>query len=239
MGFAPIDLKQATVTITDGYSKVGAVNNAAGYITGSTTMVVDGFTNAVAVGDTFTLTGDTQIYTISAHSESTGATTSITFTPGLVIAATDNEVVTVGPHSLEIRVGEGNLTFSVKQNVDYVRNRGLIDTVKLGDQEPTDVNLDFIWDFLRSLGSGAPVTPFEAFTQSGNASTWVSSGVSNCEPYAVNIVVLFTPYCPGVQKERILFRDFRHDSLDGDLKGGTVSVKGKANVRIPEITRVA
>lgn len=93
---AQIDLRNAIVRIKDGYTGPGgsSVINAPAYPIGATTMVVDNFTGALANGDMFLVAGDTTVYTVTAHTETLGNTTSVTFTPGLVVAADDNAVIT-------------------------------------------------------------------------------------------------------------------------------------------------
>ena len=236
-----LDLKYAKLTIQDGYTSIGtfAVNHSGGYTTGTTTMVVDGTVGAVVNGDSFTMAGDSTVYVISAHSETSGNTTSITFAPGLVIAAIDNEIGTMLPNGLEIKIGQGTFTYDEKRKVDYVLERGLIGTVRLGDQEPLDVRFDFLWDFLRSISGATVPTIEDAFKQRGPASTWVTSAADKCEPYAVNLVLTYTPPCTGVQREIITLHDFRWESLNHDAKAGTVAVTGKCNVLEASIVRAA
>jgi hypothetical protein len=73
--------------------KPGAVNNAAGYPVGTTTIAVDSFNGALGDGDTFTLDYYATEYTVTDHSETVGNTTSITFTPPLEFAANDDSVI--------------------------------------------------------------------------------------------------------------------------------------------------
>lgn len=238
-----ISLRDTIFRILDGYSGAGAVNNASGYAIGLTTMVVDGFgaNKALAVGDLFTLTGDPTEYEITAHTETSGTTTSITFTPGLVNAATDNEVITVLPHRIEIELGDGNFTYEEKRPITYKKNRGRLDTVREGDAEPIDVSFDFLWKFLKSHGS-EPVTIEEALKRKGAASAWVSASADPCEPYAVDLEIEFTPPCvttAGIYAERILIQDFRYESLAHDPKTGQIAAKGSANVEEAVLTRFA
>jgi hypothetical protein len=233
---AQLDLKFATIRIADGYSKTGAVNNVAGYATGIATMTVDGFTGAVATGDPFTIAGDTTTYKITAHTETSSNTTSITFTPALTADVVDNAVITVGPHSMDVKIGQGNLTYSEKRKMEYILDRGRIDTVRQGDQEPVDVKLDFMWEFLTSI-SGDPPTVEDALKQRGNASTWVSSSADPCEPYAVDVIIDYVPPCPGVQAEKIILSDFRWEDLGHDTKAGTVSITGKCNIQAASVVR--
>lgn len=105
---AQIDLKNCTIIIRDGYNGGGGwlvnkvpptgflVNNVSGYTTGATTMVIDGGTVALATGDAFTVVGDTAgTHVITSHTETLGATTSITFTPAITGTVSDDAVITI------------------------------------------------------------------------------------------------------------------------------------------------
>jgi len=210
---AQVDLKYAFIKIADGYSKTGTAG-AAGSI-GATTLTVTGMTGAVAVGDTFTVAGDTTEYTISAHTETLGNTSSITFSPGLVAAVTSGAAITVGPHNLIVKIGEGNLTYSEKRKIDYVLDRGRLDTVRQGDEQPVEVKLDFMWEFLRAA-TGDPPTVEDALKQRGNAANWISSSSDPCEPYCVDIIIDYIPPCGGIDSERIILADFRYEDLAHD-----------------------
>lgn len=241
---AQIDLKYAVLHVQDGYKGpggTGLVNLMAGYMAAAATMTVDGFVGAVAVGDRFTVAGDTVavsltqdsttdlvIHTISAHTETMSNTTSITFAPALTNSVTDDAVITILPHDLVVIMGEGNLTWTEKKNVEYKKNRGLLRNVRLGDQEPVEVKMDFLWELLTST-SGAVPTVREALKQEGNAAAWVTAGADPCEPYAVNLVVIYTPPCSATLIETYYLTEFRFEELDHDLKAGTVAVSGHCN----------
>ncbi len=233
-----IDLKNCSFFIRDGFSAAGAVNNAAGYTVGATTMVVDGITGIIPVGTIFTLEGETDEYEVTAHSETSGDTTSITFTPALLSAPADNDVITFSPHQVEIVIGEGNFTYEQKKARQYIKNKGRLGSVRNADEDPMEIAFDFRWDFLRG-DTNDPVTIEEALTQTGNASGWVSAASDPCEPYAVDLLIVHAPPCSGFKEEHILIEDFRHESLAHDPKAGQVAVKGNANRVSPTITRVA
>jgi hypothetical protein len=72
--------------------KTGAVNNAAGYAAGTTVLTVDGITGAFVTGGWVDIDGVP--YHISAHTETTGNTTSVTILNGLVRPVADNAPVT-------------------------------------------------------------------------------------------------------------------------------------------------
>ena len=237
---AQIDLRHADVYLKDGYTAVGAVNGTPA--NGDTSVTVDGFALVIPNGNQFTIVGSTGVYTVV--STVGGATpTSITFTPAFATAAgipADDAVITVGPNILTVKVGEGNLTFNAKRNMIYVREkRSIVDGfVMTGDDEPMDVKLDMIWEFLSS-DTGDPPTMEEAILQQGNAAGWITSGADPCEPYAIDIEVIYTPPCAGVDAERIVLAEYRWESLDHDLKAGTLATSGKCKILTPVATRVA
>lgn len=233
---AQIDIKNCNVFLIDGYTGPGGtplVNLMAGYTAGAVTMVVDGFVGAVAIGDQFTVVGDPSsppltVHTITAHTETSGNTTSITFTPALTGTVADDAAITMLPHSLKIRIGEGNTQWTEKRPVVYVKDRGLLDTVRLGDQEPIEVKLDFTWVFLRAQNSDTVPTIEDVLKHRGPAAGWVSSSSDPCEPFAVDIEIVYVPPCttPG---ETYILQDFRYEELGHDLKNGTVACSGKCN----------
>jgi hypothetical protein len=73
-----------------------AVNNAAGYAAGTTTIAADGGTGSetIAVGDTFVIAGNTQRYAVTAAVTLSSGAGNISFTPGLAAAVADNAVIT-------------------------------------------------------------------------------------------------------------------------------------------------
>jgi len=233
-----IDLKLADIFISDGYGNVGAVNLLAGYAIGLATMAVDEIVGIIPTGATFQLTGDETIYEVVSHTETSTNTTSITFIPGLVEAAIDGQVITFLPNSIEIRVGDGNLTYDKKKPREYKLDKGRLYLVRNADEAPMDVTFDFVWDHI--IGStGDPITVEEALDGTGRASHWVSSATESCEPYAVDITVLYTPDCEDVEPEKIVFEDFRYDSLKHDIKAGSVACTGACNRVAPTVTRLA
>ena len=140
------------------------------------------------------------------------------------------------PKDLEVIIGEGNLTFSEKRNMEYKLNRGRIYGVREGDEVPVDVSMEFMWEFLRSA-VGVPPTVEDALKKRGEAITWVSSGADPCEPYCVTIQIIYTPPCAGAQIETVTLNEFRYEELNHDLRGGTVSVTGKCNIKQALTTR--
>jgi len=141
--------------------------------------------------------------------------------------------------SLEVKIGEGNLTYDEKKNMEYTKDRGALDTVREGDEEQMDVSFDFTWEFLKAVsttGAGTP-TIEDALKQRGEASDWVSSSSDECEPYAVDVEIHYAPDCGSELDEIITLPDFRYTSLAHDLRAGTVAVTGQCNATEAIIVR--
>jgi hypothetical protein len=132
-------------------------------------------------------------------------------------------------HQLKIRIGDGNISWTEKRPIVYVKDRGLLDTVRRGDQEPVAVKFDATWVFLASYTTDTTPTIEEALKQIGKASIWKSSSADPCEPYAVDVVIVYTPPC-SVVKETYTLADFRYEDLGHDLKTGQLAITGKCNV---------
>jgi len=148
-----------------------------------------------------------------------------------------------GSNSLEVRIGEGNLTYTEARNMEYNLNRGVLDEVREGDQIPVAVSFDFVWEYLKgpssASGSGGTPTIEDALKQRGGAADWVSSDADTCRPYSVDLVILYTPNCLTGDQEEIILQDFRWEQLNHDLSAGTVASSGNCNVTQAVITRAS
>ncbi len=240
---AQIDLRNATIKIKDGYTGPSAtpfqVNNGGGYAGSTVTMVIDTGTGIIPTHSWFTVAGETPagtLHRVTAHSETLGNTTSITFTPALVSMVGDNAVITIQPNQIEVKIGDGNLTYSEKRNIKYIKDRGRLSTVRQEDDEPVEVKMDAIWEFIKASTTQIP-TIEDALKKRGEAAAWVTSATDTCEPYAVDIEVLYTPPCSGEQKERITLLDFRWEQFEHDLRQGMFSVSGKCNITEATVAR--
>ena len=123
------------------------------------------------------------------------------------------------PNSVTVKLGEGNITWSERQNIEYTHDRGAIDTARLGDDEPCEVRFDFVWDWIEAGSSGLDIVGAIKVTNEG----WVTTGEA-CEPDACNLVLTVTD-CSLT--DTFTFADFRYDSIDYDLRAGTVSCTGR------------
>jgi hypothetical protein len=169
----------------------------------------------------------------------TTTTLSITFTPALGAGTyLDDAVLTIGPQELNMKIGDGNLTYTEHRDYQYLLDRGYLDTVREPKDVPMDVKVDAVYEHVASR-SGEKVTPVEALKGVGAASEWVSSSPDQCEPYCVDLVVDYEPPCAPTQGETTLFPMFRAETREMNFNAATIVFTGKCKAREPIITRPA
>jgi hypothetical protein len=259
--FAVIDLKKATIKIKDGStgSLVSVAGGAAEWTDSPTTPGEAYYTGAAMTAKPVVVElGGVDISasegTIGAlvenewcwgDQDTLGASTMYIKLPGdgdpdalaadylkMALAITANEIT--------ITIGEGNLSYTRAKTIEYILDRGNLGDVREGDQVPLDVSLDFQWDYISGLPASSIPTIEEALAGDGEASDWTSTDSDACRPYAVDIEITYlpTPSTCGDQ-EIITLPDFRWESLDHDLRAGTIAVSGKCNVVVPTAVRSA
>ena len=149
-----------------------------------------------------------------------------------------------GSNEITIKIGEGNLTWTEARNIEYNLDRGSLNgaTIREGDEIPVDVRLDATWEYVTGASASsstlADPSPKDAIRGDGAAGDWVSSDADACQPYAVDIEILYepTPSSCG-DKETTTISDFRYESVDFDVRAGTISFNGKAAVVTPTSLR--
>lgn len=141
-----------------------------------------------------------------------------------------------GVLTINVKIGDGTLTWTQKRPLKYVKSRGILDTVRLGDEEPVEVTFNGVYEWIKG-DTGDPVNIYEALTKTGEAAAWVSTDSDTCAPYAVDLEILYDPVCTGAKSELIVFSDFRWEEIQVDEKEGTFSIKGMCNITAPTVTR--
>ncbi len=243
---ARIELRDTTVRFRDGLSGVAALT-ATPPVATDTDMDIDSIvlnsadTDLVPIGARFTVAGETIATTIHIVTvrtpTSTSPTTNIDFTPVLGAGTyIEDGVVTFLPQQIEIKIGDGNVTYTEAKTYEYMLDRGDLDTVREGDQVPLDVRLEATYEHI-TTGTSETISPMDALKGVGGAAEWVSSATDQCEPYAIDIEVEHDPPCGTIQTELTLFPDFRADTKEINLKDATISLTGKCNVIEPAVTR--
>jgi len=239
---ARIELRDATIRVKDGLAGTAAVNDA-GVMAADLNMDIDAVvlntavTNQVPIGARFTVASETgsPVHVVTART-GPSPTTNIVFTPALAAGVADNAVITFLPQQITVKIGNGNLTYTETKNYEYELDRGNLDTVREGDEAPMEVNMEFVYEFVRT-GTSENITPVDAVKGVGGAAEWVSSSGDLCEPYAVDIEVEHNPPCGTSETETTTFPDFRRDSLEFDLSAATIACNGKCNASVPTIVR--
>ena len=64
-----------------------------------------------------------------------------------------------GSNSITVTVGEGNLTYTERRNIDYTLDRGNLDEVREWDQVPVEVRMDFTWLYILGPSSASTTWP--------------------------------------------------------------------------------
>lgn len=244
---ARIELRDVTVYIQDGLSGTAVLssNGTANDTTiniGTVVLNTDD-TDLVPIGARLYLDGETTntVHSVTARDPaSTSPTTCVTITPALGAGSYNSgnseNAVTFINQRIAIDVGEGNVTFTEAKEYEYLRDRGDLDTVREGDEQPIEVSMEFVYEYVRA-SSGQDVTPIDAIKRINGAAEWVSSATDACEPFAVDILLKHCVPCGTDEDEDLLLPDFRWESLDYDLQAATIAVSGRCNVSSATVTR--
>lgn len=236
-----VDQFDHELTIINGDSLTGVV------ATGLTVVAIDNNslnsddTDLVPVGARFTIAGETglPIHTVTARAtQVAGLTEQVQFTTAVASAVSNDAVITYLPQRIEVKIGDGDLSWTESRELIYDLDRDLLDTVRLGEEQPVEVDLNFVFEFV-STESGQQITPIDAIKRIGEASEWVSSSSDLCEPYAVDIFVVHCLTCGTDEDEEFLFQDFRYESLEYSIQDASIAVSGRCNVSDVQATRTA
>jgi hypothetical protein len=238
---ARIQLRDASVFLQDGFACTATIDDVAGIIDTDVDIDIDPVTDSnsnlgvdiISVGARMTVdAGDGTIYTVTARTPADGltATSNIVWTPAANAAnvAADGTGLTFLPQRLEIKVGEGDISWSETREFIYDRDRDVLDTVRLGQDQPMSVDAAFTFEYI-TASSGDPATPVDALNQDGEATEWVSSSSDLCEPYAVDVVVRHCVPCGTDEDQEILLPDFRYETLDYSVADASITFNGQCN----------
>lgn len=246
---ARIQLRDTSIYLEDGLAGTAAVNDGSGVADSATTATIDTIvlnstdTDLVPVGARFTIANEATavVHTVTARTPSDSSpTTDITFTPAIATgsAIVDDDVITFLPQRVTVKIGEGDLSWTESRELIYDRDRDLLDTVRLGQEQPVSVELAFTFEYV-TTESGQNITPVDALKQTGEATEWVSSSSDLCEPYAVDIYVIHNVPCGTDQDQDLRFQDFRWEELDYSIQDASIAVSGQCNIASVTTTRAA
>ncbi len=161
------------VPVKDNYKfivlRTAKVNNTGGYAAATTTITIDGYTGIAQVDEWLVILSENVRHKITAHSETGGNTTSVTFTVGLQAAYLTSSITNrvtfaqgvdklffcdgVGP----IFGWNGTTTMKIKDGniVDFLTGSAYVDN---NAQPPSTCNI-LIWFQNRLIASGIPTEP--------------------------------------------------------------------------------
>lgn len=233
---ARVSLKNSIIRFIDGLRGTAAVNDTPANL--DTTVDFDTAAgNTPVAGVMMTVVGSDVRHFITDVSGST-----LTFTPAFKSATgipSDGAVIAFLGRVLEIKVGDGNLTYEEKREIEYVRDRGALDDVQEGDEQPVEVSLSMVWEELRALDPTGTPTPEEVLKQTGAAAAWQSSDSDTCKMYAIDIELeALKAGCPAGFVERVTLPDYRWESLPHNLSDATVETTGKCNATQAIVARI-
>ena len=239
-------VKAALVAMDDGYTTDDwDVTGVAGAWVVEFKGALGGAPRALLVGDGTGLTGGggvvktvTVATTVAGVTAASSAvTTAITFSPVLGAGSYSTDAdITFLPQQLEVKIGDGNITYTEHNEYDYLLDRDNLDTVKQGKEVPMDVKWDSVYEHI-TTGTSENISPMDALKGIGEADEWISYSADPCEPYSVALEVEHVPPCGTSQGETTLFPDFRSETREVNFKDATISVTGKCNVTEPTVTR--
>jgi hypothetical protein len=142
------------------------------------------------------------------------------------------------PETITVKIGSGNIAYTERLEREYRLDRRLLGTVRAGEDVPLEISFEFEYEYIKgSAASGADPTIEEALKKTGNASAWISTDSNQCAPYAVDLIVAFSPCAPYEEAETVTFSDFRYEELSYDTTAGQVSCRGRCNVTQPTAVR--
>lgn len=140
---------------------------------------------------------------------------------------------TGGANVVTVDLEDGGLSWNEKTPVNIIKDRGILDHARLADEEPVDITLSMKF---QSISTHAATTPYDAVTQTGGASAWVSDEPSS-DVYAVIIEIVIADPAGGAS-ETITFARVCIESIDtaeGD-EYNTLSFSGRCVETSPSVT---
>ncbi len=207
-----------------------------GTLSGQTSVALDNVvlntddTDLIPVGGRFTLAGEVGGAVHTVLTRTGNPTTSITFTPALAnfVGNGVNTVLTFQAQQIEIRIGDGDLSWTEAREIIYDLDRDILDDVRLGPEQPLELNAAFVFEWA-STGTGEAISPIDAIKRINDAEEWVSSDSDQCRPYAIDVVVDHVVPCGTNDDQRFSFEDFRWDSLEYSIQDAAITLTGRCN----------
>ncbi len=237
---ARIELRHCDIILRDGLAGTALINGM-GVMAGDSDMDIDGVvlntddTDHVPIGARFTVAGETDPTVHVVTGRTGNPTTNIVFSPVLGTGTYANDAaITFQPQELVIKIGDGDLRYTERDEFSYDLDRGELDTVRQANDVPMEVVTNFVYEHITS-GTNEDLAPMDAIKRRGSASEWVSAAADACEPYAVDLLVVHTAPCGTAENEYTLFPDFRSEQREVNFGESNIQITGRCN-RVEPLT---
>jgi hypothetical protein len=235
-----VDDKDWETTIIDGAALTGTTVSSGTSLGLQSISLNSDNTDLCPVGARFTIATETgtPIHTVTARDNDPGdaKTLRVDLDVAIASAVADTDAISFLPQRISIKIGEGDLSWTESRELLYDLDRDLLDTVRLGQEQPVEVDLAFIFDYV-TTESGQEITPVDALKRIGEATEWVSSSSDLCEPYAIDIYVVHCVPCGTDEDQDFTFQDFRWESLEYSIQDASIAVSGRCNISSVPTTR--
>jgi len=164
---------------------------------------------------------------------------------------------------VKLKIGEGTLTYTEGRPIQYVKDRGLLDEVRLDKPVPLDVKIDAMWvaigtdvvvhsndvpsvpttvnyakDLVMETLRGTLLWDDDADGGTTPEVLITSSDSDTTRPFAVHIEVDYVTE-GATPNTKIRLPNFRYEQADFDLDAGTISLSGKCFALKAIITETA
>lgn len=128
-----------------------------------------------------------------------------------ILRVQDNTAGT--PNEIQIMFSEGDLKFSVKDEIKNILDRGELAEMKRGPEAPIEGSFSKKFEELSKQVNAVAPTFFEVVTHTGGAAHWVSTN-SATGVYSLRLIFDLYEEVPGRQNERIIFEKCHFTKID-------------------------
>jgi hypothetical protein len=146
-----------------------------------------------------------------------------------------------GTNFIAIRIGEGSLSYTVSRNVEARKSRGQLYQSREGEEEPTEISFQFVWDSITSSGDEPPTLEEALY---GLAEGWTSASAADPNgPWTTNLQIVRSFTCRSPKDittndgDTYNFPEFNLQKLAHSAKDATVDCSGFSNRVRPTVTR--
>ncbi len=142
------------------------------------------------------------------------------------------------PLYLQLQIDEGNLNWDLKNPRVKIKNRGVLDHVRDGDQMEVDLSFTVLYQqYEYSDGSSTGISVIDTLLKQGGASAWLTTGQA-FESYCTNLEFYVANPGDTSKHEKLVFAKFRQESIKFSEAGDAnkLAISGFAWITAPART---